>query len=69
MDNIDLKFEEINYIFPLVFVKGTNDKPLLFGSGSDAQEIRIKDFFISIFTVTQILYEHIMGFNPAQQRK
>jgi formylglycine-generating enzyme len=68
MENIELKFEEINYIFPLVFVKGTNDKPFLFGTGNDQQEITIKDFFISRYTVTQILYEHIMGENPANKK-
>ena len=68
MDNIELKFEKINYIFPMVFIKGTNAKGFLFGAGSDAHEISIKDFFISKFTVTQILYEHIMGFNPAHNK-
>jgi sulfatase modifying factor 1 len=68
MDNIELRFEKINYIFPLVFVRGTNAKRFLFGSGSDAQEISIKDFFISKFTVTQILYEHIMSINPAHNK-
>jgi hypothetical protein len=24
MENIELKFDKINYIFPLIFVKGTN---------------------------------------------
>lgn len=68
MDNIELKFEEINYVFPLVFIKGTNAKPFLFAAENDAQEINVKDFFISKFTVTQILYEHIMGFNPADNK-
>jgi len=68
MDNVDLKFEEINYIFPLVFVKGTNGKPFLFGTESDPHEITIKDFFISKFTVTQILYEHLIGYNPANNK-
>jgi len=65
MDNIELIFEQINYIFPFIYVEGTKDKPFLFGTKSDPREIIIKDFFISAFTVTQILYEHIMGWNPA----
>jgi formylglycine-generating enzyme required for sulfatase activity len=68
MENIELKFEEINYLFPLIFVEGTNDKTFLFGTGSDVQRIAVRDFFISKFTVTQIFYEHIMGFNPAVNR-
>ncbi len=68
MHDIDLKFEWMNYAFPLVFVKGTNEKPFLFGDGKDAQETTIKDFFISKFTVTQILYEHIMGVNPSNNK-
>jgi formylglycine-generating enzyme required for sulfatase activity len=68
MNNIELKFEKINYIFPMVFVGGTNANRFLFGAGSDAKEININDFFISKFTVTQLLYEHIMGFNPANNK-
>jgi len=68
MENIELKFEKINYKFPLIFARGTDDKPFLFGEGSDLKEIAIKDFFISRFTVTQILYEHVMGFNPANNK-
>ena len=68
MNDIELKFEKINYTFPLIFVRGTGDKSFLFGTGSDAQEISVKDFFISKFTVTQILYEHIMGVNSANNK-
>jgi len=68
MDTIELKFGKVNYQFPLVFVKGTGDKPFLFGAGNDVQEISIKDFFISKFTVTQLLYGQIMGYNPANNK-
>ena len=68
MQDIELRFEKINYRFPLIFVRGTNDQLFLFGERSDTREIILKDFFISKFTVTQILYEHIMGFNPANNK-
>jgi formylglycine-generating enzyme required for sulfatase activity len=68
MNNIELKFEKISYVFPLVFIKGTNATPFSFGAEDDVQEISIKDFFISKFTVTQILYEHIMDLNPANNK-
>ncbi|HUR10533.1 MAG TPA: formylglycine-generating enzyme family protein [Flavitalea sp.] len=68
MDNIELKFEKINYNFPFVFVKGTGSDHYLFGDGPEAQEINIKDFFVSGFTVTQILYEHIMVSNPSNNK-
>ena len=68
MENVELKFEKINYVFPMIFVEGTNDKPFLFGTESETQEIAIKDFFVSKFTVTQILYETIMGYNPANNK-
>ena len=29
MDNIELKFEKINYVFPMIFIEGTNNKPFL----------------------------------------
>ena len=68
MDNIDLKFEKINYVFPLVFVKGTDGGKFIFGEGNTVREISIEDFFISRFTVTQQLFEHIMGLNPSNKK-
>jgi formylglycine-generating enzyme len=68
MNDIELNFEKINYSFPMVFVKGTGTGMFLFGAGTDVRELKIKDFLISKFTVTQILYEHIMGFNPSNNK-
>ncbi len=68
MENIELRFEAIEYVFPLIFVKGTGDQSFLFGTGADQREIDISDFYISRFPVTQILYEHIMGENPANNK-
>lgn len=63
MNNIVLKFEEINYTFPLVFVKGTYNKAFLFGLENDQLKVSIQDFYISKYPVTQILWTHIMGNN------
>jgi sulfatase modifying factor 1 len=68
MDNIELVFREIDYVFPLVFVEGTKGNSFLFGMGDDVKEVSIKDFFISRYAVTQKLYMHIMGHNPANNK-
>lgn len=65
MQDVILKFDEINYEFPLVFVKGTGPNRFLFGLENDHLRVSMKDFFISRYPVTQILWKHIMGFNPA----
>ena len=65
MHDIILRFDEINYTFPLVFVKGTGKGAFLFGLENDQLRVSIKDFFISRYPVTQILWKHIMGNNPA----
>jgi sulfatase modifying factor 1 len=63
MNNFDIYFPAIDYYFPMVFVKGTGDASYSFGA-TDKAEIRINDFYISTFLVTQRLWEHIMGHNP-----
>jgi len=68
MNQVDLKFEGIGHVLPMVFVKGTGTGHYLFGEGSVTKEIAIKDFYISKSTITQKLYEHIVGFNPAHNK-
>jgi formylglycine-generating enzyme required for sulfatase activity len=65
MNELNLTFDEINYIFPLVFVHGTGENHFPFGLENDLLRIRIKDFFISKYPVTQVLWKYIMGKNPA----
>lgn len=65
MHEIQLQFDEINYTFPLVFVKGTGENHFRFGLENDQLRIKTKDFFISKYPVTQILWKYIMGYNPA----
>lgn len=65
MHDIILRFDEINYTFPLVFVQGTGNGAFLFGLENDQLRVGIKDFFISRYPVTQILRKHIIDNNPA----
>jgi len=68
MKDFDLNFNEINYAFRMIFVEGTGDKPFLFGIENDTQQITIKDFFISKFTVTQLVWEYIMKHDPSNHK-
>jgi sulfatase modifying factor 1 len=62
MSGFDIYFPGIDYSFPMVFVKGTADNTYLFGDDLKLN-IRISDFFISKYLVTQRLWEYIMGSN------
>jgi sulfatase modifying factor 1 len=64
MTDFDIYFPEINYRFPLTFVKGTGDTTYLFGD-SEKVDIHVNDFLISKFPITQQLWEYIMGSNPS----
>jgi len=64
MTNFDIHFPEINYRFPMAFVKGTGNTAFSFGV-NHKKEIHINDFLISKFLITQQLWEHIMGNNPS----
>ena len=65
MDQIKLRLDEFNYTFPLIFVQGTGEHHFLFGPENDLLKIRIKDFFVSQFPVTQVFWRYIMGDNPS----
>lgn len=64
MTDFDIYFSEINYHFPLTFVKGTENATYFFGDGEKA-DIYIRDFFASKFLITQQLWKYIMGNNPS----
>lgn len=66
MKDITLILDDIDYNFPLVFVRGTGGGHFLFGLENDLLKIRMNDFFISKYPVTQILWNYVMGDNPAQ---
>lgn len=65
MYDFDIHFLDLNYNFPMIFVKGTGDSTYLFGSGEKVN-IRIHDFFISKYLVTQKLWTYIMKTDPAR---
>lgn len=46
-------------------VPGTAGTPYTFGSGTKTRQIEIGDLYISSTPVTQALWSHIMGINPA----
>ena len=49
MEEVTLRFDEINYSFPFQFVHGTGDRHFLFGLENDLLKIQIKDFNESPF--------------------
>jgi len=50
----------------LVPVPGTNGQPYLFGRGSGRRPIEVSSFYLSATPVTQALWLHITGGNPAK---
>lgn len=64
MTDFSIYFSEINYHFPMVWVKGTGNAGYLFGDDQKLN-IRINDFFISKYPVTQRLWKYVRGNNPA----
>lgn len=52
----------------LVWVPGTGVEPYLFGREPRRKAIHIAGFFISTTPVTQALWTHVMGANPAIKR-
>jgi formylglycine-generating enzyme required for sulfatase activity len=52
----------------LVWVPGTGDEPYLFGREPRRKAVHIAGFFITTTPVTQALWTHVMGTNPAVKR-
>src|SRR5262245_27767710 len=48
-----------------VQVPGTNGTPYLFGAGPHRRSIEVRAFHIATTPVTQALWVHVMGANPA----
>ena len=49
----------------LVHVPGTDGKPFFFGRGANRRAIEVAPFYIATTPVTQALWKHVMGSNPA----
>jgi len=49
----------------LAFVPGTSGAPYEFGNGTDRRFVELPSFFIATTPVTQALWQHVMGSNPA----
>jgi formylglycine-generating enzyme required for sulfatase activity len=49
----------------LAWVPGTDGTPYDFGNGADRRAIEVPGFFIATTPVTQALWRHVMGSNPA----
>jgi formylglycine-generating enzyme len=54
-----------NYELTLKWVPGTNGKPYDFGNGNDRRAIELPGFFMGTTPVTQAIWSHVMGSNPA----
>src|SRR5688500_1596508 len=52
----------------LVRVAGTQGQPYLFGAGENRRPIEVREFYIATTQVTQALWTHVMGSNPAVGR-
>jgi len=63
MKNFDIHFTGTNKPLRMIFVRGTQGSPYLFGEAGKQQQIHVPDFFMSQYTVTQTLVEFVMGRN------
>jgi len=64
MTSFEIYFHEIDYAFPMVWVRGSGETGYLFGD-KEKQNVQVRDFFISQYPVTQKLWEYITGNNPS----
>ena len=70
MTTLNYKWEAdgSEHTLQLVRVAGTAGEPFLFGRGTDRKPIHIRSFYLSTTPVTQALWLHVMGSNPACHR-
>lgn len=56
------------HVLDLVRVEGTNGRPYRFGDGDQTRMVDVPEFWLATVTVTQALWQHVMGDNPAVGR-
>ncbi len=59
------RVDDAEHELRLVPVPGTGGTPYLFGAEPDRQPVEIRSFYMSATPVTQALWTHVMGSNPA----
>jgi formylglycine-generating enzyme required for sulfatase activity len=57
--------ESAEHELTLAFVPGTGGVPYQFGHGAERRAIEVPGIFIATTPVTQALWQHVMGSNPA----
>jgi formylglycine-generating enzyme required for sulfatase activity len=57
-----------DHALDLVRVEGTNGHPYRFGEGDQTRLVEVPQFSLATVPVTQALYRHVMGDNPALGR-
>ena len=62
------KAGECDHSLDLVYVEGTSGRPYTFGEGADTRQIEVQGFYMGTVPVTQALWVHVMGSNPAINR-
>lgn len=60
--------DEGDHALDMVRVEGTNGFPYRFGDGDQVRIVEVPEFWLATVTVTQALWQHVMGDNPALGR-
>ena len=50
-----------SHVFDLAFVRGAQGHPYSFGEQAGGRPVEVRDFFIGIVPITQVLWAQIMG--------
>jgi sulfatase modifying factor 1 len=56
------------HVLEMVRVEGTKGRPYRFGDGNQSRSIEVPEFWLATVTVTQALWHHVLGANPAVGR-
>jgi formylglycine-generating enzyme required for sulfatase activity len=55
------KSRDGDHVMEMVLVEGTKGSPYLFGNGTEARPIEVRDFWIATVPVTQAWWMHVLG--------